>query len=100
MRHSEFILVFRTNLKQNLKNWRVLSWKNSFFSQQLQLLLPQCIPQLGGNLHALFLQSQLLRKMNWQLCRLRWHFERVPFLACDITDLFVLLSMHLLVSFI
>ncbi|KAG4400779.1 hypothetical protein GLYMA_07G127300v4 [Glycine max] len=61
---------------ENLKNWRVLSWKNSFFSQQLQLLQPQCRSQLGANLLAQFLQSELLKKMNWQLCRLRWHFEQ------------------------
>ncbi|KAG4949750.1 hypothetical protein JHK82_042972 [Glycine max] len=41
----------------------------------------------GCNPLALCLQSPLPRKMNWQLCRLRWHFEQVYFLSCDTIDL-------------
>lgn len=70
-------LICRMNWKQNLKSWKALSWKNNFFSQQQQLLLLQCKPQQEGNQPVLFPRSALLKKMNWLLCRLRWHFEQV-----------------------
>lgn len=84
---SEFLCYFRMNWKQNLKSWRVLNWKSSFFSLQLQLQQLQCMFQLGGNPLALHRRSPLPRKMSWLLCRLKWHFEQVPFLSCGTIDL-------------
>lgn len=71
----------RMNWKLNSKSWKVLSWKNSFFSLQQLLLQLQCRSQQVHNVA--LLQSVLLRKMNWLHCRLRWHFKQVPFLCCD-----------------
>jgi hypothetical protein len=64
------------NWKQNLKNWKVLSWKNSFFSLQLLLLQHQCRSQQALN-ETVLLQGLQLRMMNWLHYRLRWHFKQV-----------------------
>lgn len=69
----------RMNWKLNLKNWKVLSWKNSFSSLQQQHLLLPCRSQLAANLLVLFLRDALLKKMNWLLCRLRWPFKKVTY---------------------
>lgn len=68
----------RMNWKQNSKSWKVLSWKNSFFSQQQLLLQLPCRP-LSANNEIVLRQSVQLRKMNWLHFRLRWHSEQVPF---------------------
>ncbi|KAJ6856903.1 hypothetical protein NC651_038556 [Populus alba x Populus x berolinensis] len=72
--------LFRMNWRQNLKNWRELNWKNSFFSQQQQLQQLQCTSQLARNQ---LLKNAPLRKKNLLTCKLRWHSEQVYFLfAC------------------
>lgn len=68
----------RMNWRQNLKNWKALSWKSSFFSLQPLPLLHQFMPlhQLADYQLGLLLRSKQLRKMNLLHCKQKWHFEQ------------------------
>ena len=67
---------FRMNWKPNLKNWKELSWRNSFFSLLLLLLQLQSMYQQAGNQPALLLRRTKLRKMSLLHYRQRWHSKR------------------------
>lgn len=68
----------RMNWRQNLKNWKALSWKSSFFSLQPLPPLHQfmSLHQLADYQLGLLLRSKQLRKMNLLHCKQKWHFEQ------------------------
>jgi hypothetical protein len=68
------------NWKQSLKNWKELSWRNSFFSLLLLLLQLQCMSQQAGNQPALLLRGTQLRKMSLPHYRQRWRSEVITYI--------------------
>ena len=76
VKYVNWLCDCRTSWKQSLKNWKVQSWRNSFFNQRQQPPRHQCKCQPAGY-QLVLLRSARLRKMNLQRYRQKWHFEQV-----------------------
>ncbi|KAL2490616.1 Ribonuclease H [Abeliophyllum distichum] len=70
------LILMRTNWKLSLKNWKLQSWRNSFFSLQPWPLLIQFRSQRAEYQLVLLLRN-IQRKTNLPLCKQKWHSKQV-----------------------